>query len=59
MSGQKCHGDVDSENSQAGKNLAKTMGCAGKISQEKCLAASEESGERKMKAFNSAAERTE
>jgi hypothetical protein len=35
MSGQKRHGDVDSENSQAGKNVVKTMGCARKISQKK------------------------
>jgi hypothetical protein len=36
--------------------VAKTMGCARKVTQKNCLAASEKSGKRKMKAFNSAAE---
>jgi hypothetical protein len=36
--------------------VVKRMGCARKVTQKNCLATSEESGKRKMKAFNSAAE---
>jgi hypothetical protein len=53
MRGQKLHGDMDSENSQAGKNCGEDNGLREK---KNCLAASEKSGKRKMKVFNSAAE---
>ncbi|KAJ7789255.1 hypothetical protein B0H14DRAFT_2627414 [Mycena olivaceomarginata] len=36
--------------------VAKTMGCARKVTQKNCLSTSEESDKPKMKAFNSAAE---